>query len=108
MSKLAIIANPNAHRNRNWPLASQALRKAAPGAAVYETRTEAELKEAARKLSREEARVIAIAGGDGTVTHTATMLGETFHGKVPPPALLDGGAYPTTPAHASSAPWRAP
>jgi len=37
---LAIIANPNAHRNRNWPLASQALRKEAPGAVLFETRTE--------------------------------------------------------------------
>jgi diacylglycerol kinase family enzyme len=93
MTKLAIIANPNAHRNRNWPLASQALRKAAPGAAFYETRTEAELKDAAKRLLREEPRVIAIAGGDGTVTHTMTMLGETFHGKLPPLALLGGGAY---------------
>jgi diacylglycerol kinase family enzyme len=93
MSKLAIIANPNAHRNRNWPLASRALRKAAPGAAVYETRTEAELKEAAKRLSREGPRVVAIAGGDGTVTHTVTVLGEAFHGKLPPLALLGGGAY---------------
>jgi len=93
MTKLAIIANPNAHRNRNWPLASQALRKAAPGAALYETRTEAELKDAAKRLLREEPRVIAIAGGDGTVTHTVTMLGEAFHGKLPPLALLGGGAY---------------
>jgi diacylglycerol kinase family enzyme len=90
---LAIIANPNAHRNRNWPLASQALRKAASGAPLYETRTEAELKEAARRLAREVPRVVAIAGGDGTVTHTVTMLGDAFHGKVPPLALLGGGAY---------------
>ena len=27
------------------------------------------------------------------MTHTVTMLGETFHGKVPPLALLGGGAY---------------
>jgi len=93
MGKLAIIANPNAHRNRNWPLASQALRKAAPGATVYETRTEAELKEAARRLLRDEPRVVAIAGGDGTVTHTVTTLGEAFHGNLPPLALLGGGAY---------------
>jgi diacylglycerol kinase family enzyme len=90
---LAIIANPNAHRNRYWPLASHALRKAASGALLYETRTEAELKEAARRLAREAPRVVAIAGGDGTVTHTVTMLGEAFHGKVPPLALLGGGAY---------------
>src|SRR3954462_393154 len=90
---LAIIANPNAHRNRNWPLASQALRKAASGAPLYETRTEAELKEAARRLAREVPRVVAIAGGDGTVTDTGTMLGDAFPGKRPPLALLGGGAY---------------
>ena len=90
---LAIIANPNAHRNRNWPLASQALRKAASGAPLYETRTEDELQEAGRRLAREAPRVVAIAGGDGTVTHTVTMLGDAFHGKVPPLALLGGGAY---------------
>src|SRR3954470_2924963 len=93
MGGLAIIANPNAHRNRNWPLASQALRKAAPGASVYETRTEADLEEAARRLLREEPRVVAIAGGDGTVTHTVTTLGEAFQGRIPPLALLGGGAY---------------
>src|SRR5919205_889224 len=51
MPGLAIIANPNAHRNRNWPLASQALVKAAPAAAFYETRTQAELEEAAKPLA---------------------------------------------------------
>jgi diacylglycerol kinase family enzyme len=93
MGGLAIIANPNAHRNRNWPLASLALRKAAPGAALYETRTDSELKDATRRVLHDEPRVIAIAGGDGTVTHTVTMLEETFPGRLPPLALLGGGAY---------------
>jgi diacylglycerol kinase family enzyme len=75
MSGLAIIANPNAHQNRNWPLASQALRKAAPGADLFETRTERELREAAVQVARRRPRVVAIAGGDGTVTHTVTVLG---------------------------------
>src|SRR5438552_2042867 len=57
MSGLAIIANPNAHRNKNWPLASQALRKAAPGAALYETRTERELRDAAAQVGRDRPRV---------------------------------------------------
>ena len=60
MAGLAIIANPNAHRNRNWPLASQALRKAAPGAVLFETRTERELREAAAQVARDKPRVVAI------------------------------------------------
>ena len=43
MAGIAIIANPNARRNREWPLAAQQLRKAAPGAAILETRTPEEL-----------------------------------------------------------------
>src|SRR5919199_4315925 len=93
MSGLAIIANPNAHRNKNWPLASQALRKAAPGAALYETRTERELREAAARIGRDRPRVVAIAGGDGTVTHTVTALAEAQQDELPPLALLGGGAY---------------
>src|SRR5205085_7610395 len=84
VSGLAIIANPNAHRNRNWPLASQALRKAAPGAALYEKRTERELHEAAAQVGRDRPRVVAIAGGDGTVTHTVTALAEALQDQLPP------------------------
>jgi len=90
---LAIIANPNAHRNRNWPLASQALRKAAPGAVLLETRTERELREAAAQVARDRPRVVAIAGGDGTVTHTVTALAEAMHDQLPLLALLGGGSY---------------
>ena len=93
MSGLAIIANPNAHRNRNWPVASQALRKAAPGAALYETRTERELHEAAERVGRDRPRVVAIAGGDGTVTHTVTALADALQDQLPPLALLGGGSY---------------
>jgi len=93
MAGLAIIANPNAHRNRNWPLASQALRKAAPGAALYETRTERELRDAAAQVGRDRPRVVAIAGGDGTVTHTVTALAEALQDQLPPLALLGGGSY---------------
>ena len=61
-----------------WPLASQALRKAAPGAEMFETRNETELHAAAQRLARDVPRVVAIAGGDGTVTHTVTALGEAL------------------------------
>ena len=43
------------------------MRKAAPAAAFYETRTEPELKDAAARLARDPPSVLAIAGGDGTV-----------------------------------------
>src|SRR5947209_11181239 len=94
MAGIAIIANPNARRNREWPLAAGLLRKAAPGAALIETRTEAELLAAARAFAADRPRVLAIAGGDGTVTHTVTALQQAFDGaELPPLALLGGGAY---------------
>ncbi len=90
---IAIIANPNARRNREWPLAAQQLRKAAPGAPLLETRTPDELAKAARQLAKDRPRVVAIAGGDGTVTHTVTALAQAMDGQLPPLALLGGGAY---------------
>lgn len=94
MAGIAIIANPNARRNREWPLAAGALRKAAPGAPLLETRTEADLLAVARQLAADPPQVLAIAGGDGTVTHTVTALTRTFDGAaLPPLALLGGGAY---------------
>lgn len=93
MVGIAIIANPNARRNREWPLAAQQLRKAAPGAPLLETRTPEELQRAAKQLAQDRPRVLAIAGGDGTVTHTVTALAQAMDGKLPPLALLGGGAY---------------
>src|SRR4051812_48919808 len=93
MPGLAIIANPNAHRNRNWPLASQALVKAAPAAAFYETRTQAQLDQAAALVARDRAQVVAIPGGDGTATHTIPALSKAMGDQLPPLALLGGGAY---------------
>lgn len=93
MAGIAIIANPNARRNREWPLAAQQLRKAAPGAPLLETRGAQELQAAAKTLAASRPRVIAIAGGDGTVTHTVTALWRAMEGELPPLALLGGGAY---------------
>src|SRR5258708_2721510 len=93
MAGIAIIANPNARRNREWPLWAEQLRKAAPGAPLLETRTAEDLARAARLLAGEEPRVIAIAGGDGPVPHTVTALAQAMAGQVPPLALLGGGAY---------------
>src|SRR5438552_7992774 len=93
MAGIAIIANPNARRNREWPLAARSLRKAAPGATLLGTRGAKELAEAARASAGEKPRVVAIAGGDGTVTHTVTALAEVMDGRLPPLALLGGGAY---------------
>src|SRR5205807_5959871 len=88
MAGIAIIANPNARRNREWPLAAEQLRKAAPGATLLETRGQKELAEAARALAAQKPRVVAIAGGDGTVTHTVTALAAAMDGHLPPLALL--------------------
>src|SRR4051812_34429286 len=93
MAGIAIIANPNARRNREWPLAAQQLRKAAPRAPLIETRNADELFKAALQLAADRPRVLAIAGGDGTVTHTVTALARAMDGKLPPLALLGGGAY---------------
>jgi diacylglycerol kinase family enzyme len=93
MAGIAIIANPNARRNREWPLAAQQLRKAAPGATILETRSPDELAGAAKALKADRPRVLAIAGGDGTVTHTVTALANAMGDDLPPLALLGGGAY---------------
>ena len=93
MGALAIIANPHAHRNRLWPLASEALRKAAPGVEIFETSGPRELAAAAARIATERPRVVAIAGGDGTVTHTVTALTKALGDSLPPLALLGGGAY---------------
>lgn len=93
MPLLAIIVNPNAHRNRLWPLAARELRKAAPGADLFETRTPDELSRAAARLAADRPEVIAIAGGDGTVQHTLTALDAALGPRLPRLALLGGGAY---------------
>lgn len=93
MSAIAIIANPNARRNREWPLAAQHLRKAAPGAVILETRSPDDLAGAAKALKADRPKVLAIAGGDGTVTHTVTALAGAMGDNLPPLALLGGGAY---------------
>lgn len=93
MAGIAIIANPNARRNREWPLAAQQLRKAAPGAVIVETRTPEELAGAAKAFKADRPRVLAISGGDGTVTHTVTALASVLGDDLPPLALLGGGAY---------------
>jgi diacylglycerol kinase family enzyme len=93
MAGIAIIANPNARRNREWPLAAEMLRKAAPGASILETRGPDELAAVAKAVKKERPRVVAIAGGDGTVTHTVTALAGVLGDDLPPLALLGGGAY---------------
>jgi diacylglycerol kinase family enzyme len=92
MAQLVIIANVNARRNREWPLAARELRKAAPGAVLLETRSEDELRVAAREIAKDPPRVLAIAGGDGTVTHTVTALAAETKA-LPQLALLGGGAF---------------
>src|SRR5205814_394440 len=42
---------------------------------------------------RDRPRAVAIAGGDGTVTHTVTALAEAMQDQLPPLALLGGGSY---------------
>ena len=93
MSRLAIIANPQAHRNRLWPLAAQALRKAAPGATFYQAGSVADLARVAAEVQAAGHELVAIAGGDGTIQHVVTALDAACEGKLPLLALLGGGAY---------------
>jgi len=96
MGKLAIIANPQSHRNRLWPLAAQALRKAAPGTVILEAASVADLRRVAAEALAEKPEVIAIAGGDGTVTHVLTALADAaaqLRLELPALSLLGGGAY---------------
>ena len=93
MSRLAIITNPQSYRNRLWPLAAQALRKAAPGAGFYEAGSVAALAAVAEEVTAAGHEVVAIAGGDGSVQHAVTALDRACGGKLPLLALLGGGAY---------------
>src|SRR2546430_1768541 len=74
MAGIAIIANPNARRNREWPLAAQQLRKAAPGAAILETRGPEELAGGAKAGKAARPPGGGLARGDGTRTHTGPAL----------------------------------
>ena len=47
----------------------------------------------AKAVKADRPRVVAIAGGDGTVTHTVTALAGALGNDLPPLALLGGGAY---------------
>src|ERR1700682_4685414 len=93
MAGITIIANPNARRNRDLPLTAEQLPKAAPGASILETRGPEELVAVAKAIAADRPRVLAIAGGDGTVTHTVTALAAALGHDPPPLALLGGGAY---------------
>src|ERR1700682_3061054 len=93
MAGITIIANPKRRRNRDWPLTAEQLRKAAPGASILETRGPEELVAVAKAIAADRPRVLAIAGGDGTVTHTVTALAAALGNDPPPLALLGGGAY---------------
>jgi diacylglycerol kinase (ATP) len=93
MSKLAIIANPQAHRNRLWPLAGQALRKAAPQAAWFEPQSVEQLSAVCARVAEQGCEVVAIAGGDGTVQAAVTALDKAFAGALPLLCLLGGGQY---------------
>ena len=93
MLRLAIITNPGSYRNRLWPLAAQALRKAAPGAVFFEAGSVAALAAIAAEVESVGFEVVAIAGGDGTVQHVVTALDRACGGKLPLLALLGGGAY---------------
>ncbi len=93
MSRLGIITNPRSYRNRLWPLAAQALRKAAPGAAFYEAGSPSALAAIAQEVKAAGHEVVAIAGGDGTVQHVVTALDRALSGALPLLSLLGGGAY---------------
>jgi diacylglycerol kinase family enzyme len=73
-------------------LAAQELRKAAPGAPILETVSSEDLRAAARRIGELKPRVVAIAGGDGTVQHCLTALHEVLGPHLPDLALLGGGA----------------
>lgn len=47
----------------------------------------------AKAIAADRPRILAIAGGDGTVTHTVTALASALGNDLPPLALLGGGAY---------------
>ena len=59
---------------------------------ILETGTNEELRRAVQALAAAPPKVLAIAGGDGTIQHTLTALHGALGGNLPPIALLGGGA----------------
>jgi diacylglycerol kinase family enzyme len=91
-----VIVNRNARR-----LASGALRDAIvdtaarEGALVHETRTIAELDDAARAIAARGSRGVVLAGGDGTYMAGVTALARAMGDALPPIGLAPGGTVAT-------------
>lgn len=76
MAKIALIANPNARRNRKksgWLHAQKATIEHAPGCAYFETHSLEHLRDLLPELVG-EFEVLAISGGDGSIHATLTHL----------------------------------
>ncbi len=91
---LHLIVNRQARYLRNDGAYVEALRRAAQGFVVHETRSLADLDEVIRSIEKDSPRVVVLAGGDGTYMAGVTALTRTFT-QAPAIALAPGGTVST-------------
>lgn len=96
MARVCLIVNRQANRlKREGPLL-RALLRSSRGARVYETRTLAELGDAARAIAASGADIVVLAGGDGSYSAGLTALAAAFgEDRLPTLALAPGGTVST-------------
>lgn len=96
MSPVHVIINRKARRLADDGALRGAIADAARrGATVHETRTLAELDEAARAIAADGARAVVLAGGDGTHMAGVTALWRAMGDAMPDIALAPGGTVCT-------------
>lgn len=95
--RFVVVANPKSGRFRDDPAALDALYRATSGRGVVLAPTSLpELVQELRQLAEDPPPLLAVAGGDGTVSRvTSALLAVWPHDRLPELALLDGGTMNT-------------
>ena len=94
--KVHLVLNRRArHLVAEEPLV-HALRESSGGATVHETRSLEELDRVAKTLEEAGAKVVVLAGGDGTYMAGVTALHRVFGDRMPTLAFAPGGTVSTT------------
>jgi len=92
---LHLIVNRQSRYLRNDGAYLEALRKAALGFVVHETRSLPDLDAVIRSIAKDSPRVVVLAGGDGAYMAGVTALTRTFPQGAPAIALAPGGTVST-------------
>ncbi len=93
MTGIGIIANPNSKSNKRNPQNQEILSYIAGEQGIFRaTKNIAELSEVAQDFKERGIQILAINGGDGTISHTLTAFVKAYgQEKLPKFAVLGGG-----------------